>query len=112
MTIKGDFFMWQIQDVSFPFRFFDGEIYVAVSHPIILENLNEYPFYYCPLDMYGMRESRCSEGYSDEFNTTFQDRCKDDERIQQFFKDALKNPFRADVDFSSMNADVKSKYLN
>lgn len=41
MTIKGEFFMWQIQDISFPFRFFDGEIYVAVSHPMIMEKGQE-----------------------------------------------------------------------
>ena len=45
MTIKGDFFMWQIQDVSFPFRLFDGEIYVAVSHPIILEKVEQIATY-------------------------------------------------------------------
>jgi hypothetical protein len=37
MKIKGHFFMWQVEGIQIPFRFFDGEIYVAVSHPAILE---------------------------------------------------------------------------
>ncbi|MEK4426860.1 excinuclease [Solibacillus sp. FSL K6-1523] len=37
MKIKGDFFMWQLEDVKIPFRFFEGKIYVAVSHPVVLE---------------------------------------------------------------------------
>ncbi len=39
MKIKGHFFMWQIENAKVPFRFFDGEIYVAASHPIILEKM-------------------------------------------------------------------------
>lgn len=41
MKIKGHFFMWQLENVQVPFRFFDGEIYVAISHPIILEKAIE-----------------------------------------------------------------------
>ena len=41
MKIKGHFFMWQIENVQIPFRFFDGEIYVAVSHPVVLEKTKE-----------------------------------------------------------------------
>ena len=41
MKIKGHFFMWQLEHTTIPFRFFDGEIYVAVSHPIILEKTME-----------------------------------------------------------------------
>ena len=41
MKIKGHFFMWQLEQATIPFRFFDGEIYVAVSHPIILEKTME-----------------------------------------------------------------------
>ncbi|MER2106726.1 MAG: excinuclease [Solibacillus sp.] len=41
MKIKGHFFMWQLENVHIPFRFFDGEIYVAVSHPIVLEKTME-----------------------------------------------------------------------
>ncbi|MGN7478592.1 excinuclease [Solibacillus silvestris] len=41
MKIKGHFFMWQLENAQVPFRFFDGEIYVAVSHPVILEKTME-----------------------------------------------------------------------
>ena len=41
MKIKGHFFMWQIEKIQIPFRFFDGEIYVAVSHPAVLEKTKE-----------------------------------------------------------------------
>ena len=41
MKIKGHFFMWQVENVQIPFRFFDGEIYVAVSHPAILDKTKE-----------------------------------------------------------------------
>ena len=41
MKIKGHFFMWQLENVQIPFRFFDGEIYVAVAHPIILDKTME-----------------------------------------------------------------------
>lgn len=41
MKIKGHFFMWQLENVQIPFRFFDGEIYVAVSHPVILDKTME-----------------------------------------------------------------------
>ena len=41
MKIKGHFFMWQLEGVKIPFRFFEGEIYVAVSHPVILEKMKE-----------------------------------------------------------------------
>ena len=41
MKIKGHFFMWQVENVQIPFRFFEGEIYVAVSHPIVLDKTME-----------------------------------------------------------------------
>lgn len=41
MKIKGHFFMWQLDNVNIPFRFFEGELYVAVSHPIVLEKTME-----------------------------------------------------------------------
>ena len=41
MKITGHFFMWQLENVQVPFRFFDGEIYVAVSHSAILDKLVE-----------------------------------------------------------------------
>ena len=37
MKIKGDFFMWHVNDVKIPFRFFDGEVYVAVAHDVVYE---------------------------------------------------------------------------
>lgn len=39
MTIPGHFFMWQVRESSIPFRFFEGEIYVAISHPIIFDKM-------------------------------------------------------------------------
>lgn len=39
MTLKGDFFMWKVDAIEFPFRFFDGEIYVAVSQPMIMARM-------------------------------------------------------------------------
>ena len=41
MKIKGHFFMWQVDHVQIPFRFFEGEIYVAISHPAVLEKTME-----------------------------------------------------------------------
>mgnify|MGYP003467425758 FL=1 len=41
MKIKGHFFMWQVENIQIPFRFFDGEVYVAVSHPAILDKVKE-----------------------------------------------------------------------
>ncbi|AWE08555.1 excinuclease [Lysinibacillus sp. 2017] len=41
MKIKGHFFMWQVENVQIPFRFFEGEIYVAISHPAILDKTME-----------------------------------------------------------------------
>ena len=41
MKIKGHFFMWQLENVQVPFRFFDGEIYVAITHPVVLDKTME-----------------------------------------------------------------------
>jgi len=41
MKIKGHFFMWQTENIQIPFRLFEGEIYVAVSHPAILDKIME-----------------------------------------------------------------------
>ncbi|WP_313892958.1 excinuclease [Psychrobacillus sp.] len=41
MKIKGHFFMWQLESVKIPFRFFEGEIYVAVSDSVVLEKMKE-----------------------------------------------------------------------
>ena len=37
MKIKGHFFMWQLENVQVPFRFYEGELYVAITHPVVLE---------------------------------------------------------------------------
>lgn len=41
MTIKGDFFMWQVGGTQIPFRYFDGDVYVAISHEIIYQKMLE-----------------------------------------------------------------------
>lgn len=41
MKINGHFFMWQFEGLEIPFRFFEGEIYVAISHPEILDKTME-----------------------------------------------------------------------
>lgn len=41
MTLKGDFFMWQRGETQVPFRFFGGEVYVAISKPEILDKAVE-----------------------------------------------------------------------
>ena len=41
MKIKGHFFMWQLENVQVPFRFYDGEIYVAITHPVVLDKTME-----------------------------------------------------------------------
>lgn len=37
MKIDGHFFMWQVEGGQVPFRFYDGELYVAAAHPAVLE---------------------------------------------------------------------------
>lgn len=41
MKIDGHFFMWQIDNVQIPFRFYEGEVYVAISHPAIFDKTVE-----------------------------------------------------------------------
>lgn len=41
MTIKGEFFMWQVGEVQIPFRYFEGDVYVSVSHEIIYHKMLE-----------------------------------------------------------------------
>lgn len=41
MKIAGHFFMWQVEDAQIPFRFYDGELYVAIPHPIVMEKMKE-----------------------------------------------------------------------
>ena len=41
MKINGHFFMWQFEGVEVPFRFFEGEIYVAISHPAVMDKTME-----------------------------------------------------------------------
>lgn len=41
MTIKGEFFMWQVGEVQIPFRYFEGDVYVSVSHESIYQKMLE-----------------------------------------------------------------------
>ncbi|MOA60053.1 hypothetical protein D3C78_1848350 [compost metagenome] len=41
MTIKGEFFMWQLGEVQIPFRYYEGDVYVAVSHEVIYQKMLE-----------------------------------------------------------------------
>jgi len=41
MKIKGEFFMWQVEGTEIPFRYFDGDVYVSVSHEIIYHKMLE-----------------------------------------------------------------------
>lgn len=41
MTIKGEFFMWQVEGTQIPFRYFEGDVYVSVSHEIIYHKMLE-----------------------------------------------------------------------
>ncbi|MCR8659771.1 hypothetical protein [Paenibacillus endoradicis] len=41
MKIKGEFFMWQLGEVQIPFRYFDGDVYVSVSHEVIYHRMLE-----------------------------------------------------------------------
>lgn len=37
MKISGHFFMWQVEGGQVPFRFYEGEVYVAITHPVVLD---------------------------------------------------------------------------
>jgi len=41
MTIKGHFFMWQMGEAMVPFRYFEGDVYVAISHELIYRKMEE-----------------------------------------------------------------------
>lgn len=41
MKIKGDFFMWHVGDIQVPFRYYEGDLYVAVSHEEIFRKMVE-----------------------------------------------------------------------
>lgn len=41
MTIQGDFFLWQPGEVTIPFRYYEGDLYVAVSHEVIFQKMLE-----------------------------------------------------------------------
>lgn|GEM_PF-642032 len=41
MKINGYFFMWQLEGLEIPFRFYENELYVAVSHPAVMEKTKE-----------------------------------------------------------------------
>lgn len=78
----------------------DDKHMIRNAYEYHLENLKEYPFYYCELDMYSIRANCCSIEYSDEVRKAFKDRFNNDERIQQFFKKAFKNPCRTQLNLS------------
>lgn len=41
MKINGHFFMWQLEDLEIPFRFYESELYVAASHRAVMEKTKE-----------------------------------------------------------------------
>ncbi|MFD2114952.1 hypothetical protein ACFSTH_15090 [Paenibacillus yanchengensis] len=41
MTITGEFFLWSVLNTSIPFRYFEGDVYVAVSHELIYNKMLE-----------------------------------------------------------------------
>nr|WP_028594420.1 hypothetical protein [Paenibacillus assamensis] len=41
MTIQGDFFLWHVGEATIPFRYYEGDLYVAVSHEIIFQKMLE-----------------------------------------------------------------------
>jgi len=41
MTIEGDFFLWSFEGESIPFRHYDGDLYVAVSHDAVVPKMIE-----------------------------------------------------------------------
>ena len=41
MTVEGDFFMWQVAGGQVPFRLYEGDLYVAVSHEVIYQKMLE-----------------------------------------------------------------------
>ncbi|WP_055107142.1 hypothetical protein [Paenibacillus ihumii] len=41
MKIPGDFFLWRLGEATIPFRYYEGDLYVAVSHEIIFQKMLE-----------------------------------------------------------------------
>jgi hypothetical protein len=41
MSIDGDFFMWQIENVEIPFRLYEGDLYVAISSEAVVPKMVE-----------------------------------------------------------------------
>ncbi|WP_138754135.1 hypothetical protein [Paenibacillus sinopodophylli] len=41
MTIEGEFFMWSYGDVSIPFRYFQGDIYVSGTNEAVIPKMLE-----------------------------------------------------------------------
>ena len=39
MKIAGHFFMWHVGNASIPFRFYDGELYVAIAHDAVYDKM-------------------------------------------------------------------------
>ncbi|MEK5057144.1 hypothetical protein BK126_17520 [Paenibacillus sp. FSL H7-0326] len=41
MSIKGDFFMWELGEMRIPFRHYNGDIYVAISQEEVVPKMME-----------------------------------------------------------------------
>ena len=41
MTIQGHFFMWEIEGKQVPFRYYEGDVYVALSHEKVYARMVE-----------------------------------------------------------------------
>lgn len=41
MTIEGDFFMWSYGGEKIPFRHYEGDLYVALSHEAVIPKMIE-----------------------------------------------------------------------
>ncbi|THF76399.1 hypothetical protein [Cohnella fermenti] len=41
MTIDGDFFLWSVGESVIPFRHYDGDLYVAITHEAVVPKMVE-----------------------------------------------------------------------
>jgi hypothetical protein len=41
MTIRGHFFMWESEGKQFPFRYYEGDVYVAIYHEKVYARMVE-----------------------------------------------------------------------
>jgi len=39
MTINGHFFMWELEGKQIPFRYYEGDVYVAISHEMVFDRM-------------------------------------------------------------------------